>query len=84
MYTDEHVDKICQMYMKYIEEWIAPPDEDEREFFIMEKTHPTFDIIETDLVNTEQTPMMKQNILLKMVFILQFPVSLLTHFYNIM
>ena len=45
MYTDEHVNKICQMYMKYIEEWIAPPDEDEREFFIMEKTHPTFDII---------------------------------------
>ena len=32
------------MYMNYIEEWIVSPDDDEREFFIMEKTHPTYQI----------------------------------------
>ena len=45
LYTDDHVNKICQMYMKYIEEWLVSPDDDEREFFIMEKTHPTFEVV---------------------------------------
>ena len=40
-----NVNKICQMYMKYIEEWLVSPDDDEREFFIMEKTHPTFEVV---------------------------------------
>ena len=44
VYTSEQVDQICMMYMNYIEEWIVSPDDDEREFFIMEKTHPTYQI----------------------------------------
>ena len=44
-YTANHVNQICQLYMKYIEDWLVSPDDEEREFFIMEKTHPTFDVV---------------------------------------
>jgi len=44
-YTQKHVDDICMLYMTNIEEWIVSPDDDEREFFIMEKTHPTYELV---------------------------------------
>jgi len=42
-YTKEDIYDICKLYMKYIEDWLVTPDENEREFFVMEKTSPIYD-----------------------------------------
>ena len=43
LYKMEDIIKICQLYMKVMEDWLITPDPNERECFIMEKDHPGFD-----------------------------------------
>jgi P4 family phage/plasmid primase-like protien len=43
LYTNEDIDKICMLYLKEMEEWLVEFDDDERIFFVMEKTKPSFD-----------------------------------------
>jgi len=42
-YKSEDIDSICMLYMKEMEEWLVEFDDDERIFFVMEKTKPSFD-----------------------------------------
>ena len=43
IYNSTDIDKICQLYIKFIEEWLSEPEDDERLFFILEKNNPVFD-----------------------------------------
>lgn len=43
IYENEAIDKICMLYMKEMEEWLVEFEDEERIFFIMEKTKPYFD-----------------------------------------
>ena len=43
-YTMDDILEICKLYMKFIEQYLIEPEKEEREFFIMEKTEPTYDV----------------------------------------
>lgn len=43
IYVIDDIIRICQLYMENIEEYLESPDNEEREFFILEKPGPTVD-----------------------------------------
>ena len=43
-YTHDDILEICKMYMNILEEYLVEPEDDEREFFILEKPSPCFDV----------------------------------------
>ena len=44
VYTNEDINEICKLYMREMNVWFQPLDDEEREFFILEKSKPTFDM----------------------------------------
>ena len=44
IYDLEDIIKICQLYMKKMEQWFITPDPDERHCFILQKDNPVYDI----------------------------------------
>ncbi len=44
IYKKEDIFKICQIYMEELEKFLAPLDDEERDFFILEKTQSVFDL----------------------------------------
>ena len=44
IYKMNDIINICELYMEIMEEWIDTPDQEERRCFILEKTHPRFDL----------------------------------------
>uniref|UniRef100_A0A6C0JEY4 SF3 helicase domain-containing protein n=1 Tax=viral metagenome TaxID=1070528 RepID=A0A6C0JEY4_9ZZZZ len=43
-YKQEDIIEICKKYMLYLDEYLEEPDKDEREFFILEKPEPSYDV----------------------------------------
>ena len=44
LYTNDDIEDICKLYMKYMNEWFQPLEIDDREFFILEKSKPVYDL----------------------------------------
>ena len=44
IFSKKDVEEICMLYMKYMDEWFQPFEDTDREFFILEKSKPIYDL----------------------------------------
>lgn len=54
IYTIDDIIKICQLYMEHLENYLESPEDNEREFLVLEKPRPTFDYNKDGIAKTKE------------------------------